>query len=59
MLKRSKCSPEKEDKILTEAASNDKQSQKLGNTLLRYLYEQSHSRMNITFPENIMNELLE
>lgn len=38
MIKKSKASPEKQDKVTTEAASNHKQSHRLGNTLLRYLY---------------------
>lgn len=46
--------PAKVDKVLTEAASNTKHSQKiLGNTLRRYLYE--NSNQNITFTENIAN----
>lgn len=54
-------SPEKHEnyKLSTEACSNNKNSQKLGNTLRRYLHENSQSSLNITFTSGNLGEMLE
>lgn len=51
-------SPEKYDKLPT-SASHNKNSHKLGNTLGRYLYENSYTHHNVTFTSGSFGDIVD